>query len=153
MIIIIIMSAVRFKPLDSQLGWPCHSLFLVEKECIIIINGFCYELYLWISRWRSLFLSGESHSHVLPSQLLRRQHYREHHGVEALLHKQAKEKRLGTTSRHQNLPHLRCTYSVMGNRCTDKILPMTKYCLKRILSLMMSNSQHSLRLLFMICHL
>lgn len=100
--------------------WCCY-------KCKIVVIYFLFDVW---PKHQFLIL-GECH--LAPSQLLGRRHYREHHGVEALLHKQAREKRLGTTSRHQNLPHLKCTYSTAGVRCTEKILPMTKFCQKRIL--------------------
>ncbi|KAK3713868.1 hypothetical protein QZH41_010917 [Actinostola sp. cb2023] len=52
------------------------------------------------------------------------------HGVEAILHKQAKDKRHGV-SRHQNLSHQRCTHVCDGLRCPNKILPLTKFCIHR----------------------
>ena len=49
-----------------------------------------------------------------------------------MLQKQSKEKRLGATTRNQTLPQHRCTHYTDGNRCTSKIVPLAKFCLKRI---------------------
>lgn len=59
--------------------------------------------------------------------------YNKRYRNDALLQKQSKEKRLGTTLRNQILPHQRCGHYTDGNRCTSKIVPLAKYCLKRIL--------------------
>ncbi|XP_028396593.1 KAT8 regulatory NSL complex subunit 2-like isoform X2 [Dendronephthya gigantea] len=58
--------------------------------------------------------------------------YNKRYRNDALLQKQSKEKRLGTTSRNQILPHQRCGHYTDGNRCTSKIVPFAKYCLKHI---------------------
>jgi len=59
-------------------------------------------------------------------------------GIEALLHRQAKEKKQGANTRQQGVSNLRCTYSPGGNRCTEKVLPLTKHCMKRILYIAIS---------------
>lgn len=69
---------------------------------------------------------------LTPSQLIGRKHRHERPGSEALLHKQAKEKKHGTSTRHQNVSTLRCTYSPGGNRCPERVLPLTKHCMKHI---------------------
>ncbi|KAL9967884.1 hypothetical protein ACROYT_G026188 [Oculina patagonica] len=70
--------------------------------------------------------------HLTPSQLLGRKPQHGCPGIEALLHRQAKEKKQGTNSRQQGVSNLRCTYSPGGNRCTEKVLPLTKHCIKHI---------------------
>ena len=86
-----------------------------------------------VLNFKLLFRTCAGECTVPVSQLLGRR-TRKLHGAEALLHKQAKEKRANFGARHQNMSHLRCTYSLNGNRCTDRILPLTKYCLRRILT-------------------
>ena len=71
--------------------------------------------------------------HLTPTQLLGRKSQNERPCTETLLRKQSKEKKQGITSRQQNVSTLRCTYSPGGNRCTEKVLPLTKHCIKRIL--------------------
>ncbi|KAJ7375337.1 KAT8 regulatory NSL complex subunit 2 [Desmophyllum pertusum] len=71
--------------------------------------------------------------HLTPTQLLGRKPQHECPGTEALLHRQAKEKKQGGIStRQQGASTLRCTYSPGGNRCTEKVLPLTKHCVKHI---------------------
>lgn len=67
------------------------------------------------------------------TQLLGRKSRHDCPGTEALLHRQAKEKKQGANTRQQGMSNLRCTYSPGGNRCTEKVLPLTKHCMKRIL--------------------
>ena len=73
---------------------------------------------------------------MTPTQLLGRKSQHECPGTEALLHKQAKEKKQGTSTRQQGMSTLRCTYSPGGNRCTEKVVPLTKHCMKRILCIL-----------------
>lgn len=70
---------------------------------------------------------------LTPTQLLGHKPLHERPGTETLLRKQAKEKKQGTNTRQQAVSTLRCTYSPGGNRCTEKVLPLTKHCIKRIL--------------------
>jgi len=70
--------------------------------------------------------------HLTPTQLLGRKSQNERPCTETLLRKQSKEKKQGITSRQQNVSTLRCTYSPGGNRCTEKVLPLTKHCIKHI---------------------
>lgn len=70
---------------------------------------------------------------LTPTQLLGRKPQHGCPGIEALLHRQAKEKKQGANARQQGVSNLRCTYSPGGNRCTEKVLPLTKHCMKRIL--------------------
>ena len=70
---------------------------------------------------------------LTPTQLLGHKPLHERPGTETLLRKQAKEKKQGTNTRQQAVSTLRCTYSPEGNRCTEKVLPLTKHCIKRIL--------------------
>lgn len=75
---------------------------------------------------------------MTPTQLLGRKRQHERPGTEALLHKQAKEKKQGLATRQQGVSTLRCTYSPGGNRCTEKVVPLTKHCMKRILCIEVS---------------
>ena len=70
---------------------------------------------------------------LTPTQLLGHKPLHERPGTETLLRKQAKEKKQGTNTRQQAVSTFRCTYSPGGNRCTEKVLPLTKHCIKRIL--------------------
>lgn len=70
---------------------------------------------------------------LTPTQLLGHKPQHGCPGIEALLHRQAKEKKQGANARQQGVSNLRCTYSPGGNRCTEKVLPLTKHCMKRIL--------------------
>ena len=70
---------------------------------------------------------------LTPTQLLGHKPVHERPGTETLLRKQAKEKKQGANTRQQAVSTLRCTYSPGGNRCTEKVLPLTKHCIKRIL--------------------
>ncbi|CAH3017424.1 unnamed protein product, partial [Porites evermanni] len=69
---------------------------------------------------------------LTPTQLLGHKPLHERPGTETLLRKQAKEKKQGTNARQQAVSTLRCTYSPGGNRCTEKVLPLTKHCIKHI---------------------
>ena len=95
----------------------------------IIITGFTIKAMLSFVSIHVLL--GECH--LTPTQLLGHKRRHERPGIEALLHKQAKEKKQGTTTRPLGVSTLRCTYSPGGNRCTEKVLPLTKHCMKRIL--------------------
>ncbi|XP_032241197.1 KAT8 regulatory NSL complex subunit 2 [Nematostella vectensis] len=68
-----------------------------------------------------------------PTEILGPLRTRRKHGTEALLHKQAKEKRQGFSVRHHNPTANQCTHSVVGIRCCEKVLPMTKFCMKHII--------------------
>lgn len=61
--------------------------------------------------------------------------YHKRHGPELLLHKQVKERRLNATEGvAHKLPHYtRCNFAQDGERCNERILPLSKFCLKHIL--------------------
>lgn len=77
-------------------------------------------------------IEGTGECHLTPTQLLGRKCRHDCPGTEALLHRQAKEKKQGASTRPQGVSNLRCTYSPGGNRCTEKVLPLTKHCMKHI---------------------
>ena len=100
-----------------------------------------YGISVQVLSLQGVCLSLLGECQLTPSQLLGRKRRHERPGSEALLHKQAKEKKQGTPTRQQTVSTLRCTYSPGGNRCTEKVMPLTKHCMKRILFMKLTTSQ------------
>ncbi|KAG7323300.1 hypothetical protein KOW79_013002 [Hemibagrus wyckioides] len=75
--------------------------------------------------------------------------YRRRYGVEALLHRQLRERRQavtegGTPQAHSVRPSQRCISFVEGTRCSNPCLPMTRHCVSHIY-------QDSSQVLFKMC--
>ncbi|XP_058867742.1 KAT8 regulatory NSL complex subunit 2-like isoform X1 [Acipenser ruthenus] len=75
--------------------------------------------------------------------------YRKRYGVEALLHRQLKERRLAASERASQQAHTtrssqRCISFVEGLRCANQCLPMTRHCISHIY-------QDSNQVLFKMC--
>lgn len=62
--------------------------------------------------------------------------YHRRYGVEALLHRQSKERRIAASEGANYKPpaHPKCTYSHTGEKCPNRSLPLSKFCLQHILN-------------------
>lgn len=103
---------------------------LETKRCIYV--AFCETVF---------FSSPDFKGDAIPSKKepisafeMATKRYNKRYRKDALLQKQSKDKRLGVLSRSQNqiLSHQRCLHYTDGNRCVYKIIPSTKFCIKRI---------------------
>ena len=103
---------------------------LETKRCIYV--AFCETVF---------FSSPDFKGDAIPSKKepisafeMATKRYNKRYRKDALLQKQSKDKRLGVLSRSQNqtLSHQRCLHYTDGNRCVSKIIPSTKFCIKRI---------------------
>ncbi|KAG8585917.1 hypothetical protein GDO81_005195 [Engystomops pustulosus] len=82
-------------------------------------------------------LSSKERDGLKKLKALRR--YRKRYGVEALLHRQLKERRIlatdvGSQQAHTTRSSQRCLAFVEDVRCSNPSLPMSRHCLSRILS-------------------
>ncbi|KAF7668058.1 hypothetical protein LDENG_00034860 [Lucifuga dentata] len=81
-------------------------------------------------------LSMKERENLKKLKALRR--YRRRYGVEALLHRQLRERRQavteGASQPHTKTACEKCIAFVDGTRCTNPCLPMTRHCFSRILS-------------------
>ena len=59
--------------------------------------------------------------------------YQHFNGTELLLEKQAKEKRSRGSTTPKLIPQNRCNFIDNMDRCQNRLLPLSKFCLKRIL--------------------
>ncbi|XP_026867791.2 KAT8 regulatory NSL complex subunit 2 [Electrophorus electricus] len=92
-------------------------------------------------------LSMKERENLRKLKALRR--YRRRYGVEALLHRQLRERRQaaaegGATQAHSIRPSQRCISFVEGTRCSNQCLPMTRHCVSHIY-------QDSSQVLFKMC--
>ncbi|XP_017563460.1 LOW QUALITY PROTEIN: KAT8 regulatory NSL complex subunit 2 [Pygocentrus nattereri] len=92
-------------------------------------------------------LSMKERENLRKLKALRR--YRRRYGVEALLHRQLRERRQaisegGTPQAHSVRPSQRCISFVEGTRCSNQCLPMTRHCVSHIY-------QDSSQVLFKMC--
>ncbi|KAJ8258222.1 hypothetical protein GJAV_G00194520 [Gymnothorax javanicus] len=92
-------------------------------------------------------LSMKERENLKKLKALRR--YRRRYGVEALLHRQLRERRLAATEgavpqAHSARSSLRCISFVDGVRCSNQSLPMTRHCISHIY-------QDSNQVLFKMC--
>ncbi|XP_015199823.1 KAT8 regulatory NSL complex subunit 2 isoform X2 [Lepisosteus oculatus] len=92
-------------------------------------------------------LSMKERENLKKLKALRR--YRRRYGVEALLHRQLRERRLATTEgllpqAHAARSSQRCIALVDGARCSSQCLPMTRHCISHIY-------QDSNQVLFKMC--
>ncbi|XP_041097455.1 KAT8 regulatory NSL complex subunit 2 [Polyodon spathula] len=92
-------------------------------------------------------LSAKERENLKKLKALRR--YRKRYGVEALLHRQLKERRLAASERTSQQAHTtrssqRCISFVEGLRCANPCLPMTRHCVSHIY-------QDSNQVLFKMC--
>ncbi|PIO27236.1 hypothetical protein AB205_0171380 [Aquarana catesbeiana] len=83
-------------------------------------------------------LSPKERENLKKLKALRR--YRKRYGVEALLHRQLKERRLLATEGvsqqgHTTRSSQRCLAFVEDVRCSNPSLPMARHCLSRLLAL------------------
>ncbi|XP_067383421.1 KAT8 regulatory NSL complex subunit 2 isoform X3 [Channa argus] len=91
-------------------------------------------------------LSMKERENLKKLKALRR--YRRRYGVEALLHRQLRERRQamteGALQPHSRTVYEKCIYFVEGTRCTNPCLPMTRHCVSHIY-------QDSNQVLFKMC--